>query len=85
MFRTLSVLLLAAAAATSAQAETKKESKPVERSSDVVCTYEQSTGSHIKKRNCMTRSQRAERAERDREAMERAQNRNMRGAGPSPN
>jgi hypothetical protein len=82
MLRTLLVAAVVAAAASPAWAETKKAA-PVERADDIVCTYEQSTGSHIKKRTCMTRGQRAERAQRDREMLERAQDRNMRGAGPS--
>jgi hypothetical protein len=84
MFRIAFVLALAAAAAGPALAETKKAA-PAERPDDIVCTYEQSTGSHIKKRTCMTRGQRAERAQRDREMLDRVQDRNMRGAGPSTN
>ena len=36
-----------------------------------VCTYESSTGSHIRKRVCTTRAQREERAAQDREAAQR--------------
>lgn len=36
---------------------------------DVICTYESSTGSHLKHRVCATRRQREESAAADREAM----------------
>jgi hypothetical protein len=58
------VALLCAAASPAAFAE-----KP--RSAEMVCRYEQSTGSHIKKRSCATRAAREEQAKRDQKEMER--------------
>ena len=45
----------------------------------VVCTKERTTGSNIRRRNCMTQAQQEERRKRDQEAMQRMK------SAPRPN
>ena len=60
------LVALPATAAQPAKAPAVKGS-----SSEIVCTRESSTGSHLRKLNCMTRSQQAERRAQDRDAAQR--------------
>ena len=71
-------LLLAGLAATAQAAERAKKDQPAkpQRGDDIICTYEQPVGTHIKRRTCATRAERQERARRDQEALQR-----MRGPG----
>lgn len=73
----LSIAFLLAGVAVSAHAAgNAKKPKAEPRGDDVVCTYEQPVGTHIKRRICATRADRAERTRKDQEAMQR-----MRGPG----
>lgn len=79
--RLSAIILLAALAALAAPAPAADAKKPTARKKeargdDVICTYEQPVGTHIKRRVCATRDQRAERARLDQEASRR-----MRGPG----
>lgn len=82
----MSVLLLSGGMAFSVLAA---ESKPTPKKSaearpdDLVCVYERSTGSNIGRRVCATRKEREERAQRDRDEMQRLQDRNQLGSPPS--
>ena len=65
-------LLLAAVSVQAA--ETKPAAKPEATSQakkKLVCFTEAATGSHLRKRTCMTEAERDERQKKDREAMER--------------
>jgi len=66
----LPALLLALTASGPALAADKKRVHPTEaRPDDLICTYEKTTGSHLKKRVCATRSDREQRARADQDAM----------------
>ena len=72
----LSVAVLAAALMSTAQAvevPVKKGAKAAAEAApdDVICTYERTVGSHLKRRTCATRSQRDERARQDQDAVRR--------------
>lgn len=41
--------------------------------SDVICTYEQATGSHLRKRTCMTKEERDAKTKADQSAMDNLQ------------
>ena len=56
-------------ACTRAHAETEAAPKKPEAQPPLVCVTEPATGSHIRKRTCMTEEQHAERRKRDQEAM----------------
>jgi hypothetical protein len=69
------------ATAAAAEKDDSKAAKPA--SSELVCTYETPVGSHVKKRTCVTRAQRDQRAEQDRGRMRDVQNRGSRPSGDS--
>lgn len=71
-------LLLCATAAPAAIAETASSGGS---SNDMVCHYEQETGSHIKKRSCATRAEREDQAKRDQKEMQRLTREIPRGPG----
>lgn len=62
----MAVLVLAAPSAGAGADPAPKADKP-----EVICVKEAETGSHIRRRTCMTRAQHEERRKRDQEAMER--------------
>jgi hypothetical protein len=66
------VLGLAVLAAGAADAAAKT---PPPAKDKLVCTYQASTGSHIKRRLCMTESERKDRQRRDQERARQAQDR----------
>ena len=72
---TLAALLCAAAVSLAHAADSKQAGAqaPAEPQDEMVCTYEQTTGSHLGHRVCMTRKQRDERAREDQEAMRQFQ------------
>lgn len=77
----ISAMFLMAVLATAAHAagdagKAKKPAKAAPSSEDLICTYEQPVGTHIRRRTCVTRGERDERARRDQDAMQR-----MRGPG----
>lgn len=87
MFRARSIALLLASAlaaspAFSAEApagkprvQTGEEAAAKAAPDDVICTYEQPIGSHLKKRVCSSRAARDAQAEADQKAMKNAQRR----------
>lgn len=84
--RAMKVILVAAAglvyAAGGAAAEPAKPTnpaKPAPGKSDQVCFAEKTTGSHLRRRVCMTREEQEQRRLADQQAMERL--RRSRGAG----
>lgn len=83
----LSVVCLLAGVAFSAQAaQAAKKPQPAPRGDDLICTYEQPVGTHIKRRTCATRADRDERARKDQEALQRMRGPGApRGAGASGN
>jgi len=72
MHRLIPALLALAAVSADAAAPTAKAPQPKER---LVCTQDAATGSHIKRRTCMTESERKERQRRDQERVRREQDR----------
>jgi len=68
---TLAVLLCAAAVSMAQAADPKPAGTqpPADSQDEMVCTYEQTTGSHLGHRVCMTRKQRDERAKQDQDAL----------------
>jgi hypothetical protein len=80
---TLAALLCAAVFSSAQAADAAKPSDPAPGSDDeTVCTYEQTTGSHLGHRVCMTRAQRKQRSEEDQKAMESM--RSHSGSGKAP-
>lgn len=77
LLKSLTAALLAAAVSSTAHAEIKKGAQAAAEAApdDVICTYEKSVGSHIKRRVCATRAQRDEQAEADKRALAGAQRR----------
>jgi hypothetical protein len=71
--RPLITILWAAVAASASAAEVPAKAPRVKE--NLACTYETSTGSHIKRRVCMTASERKERQQRDQERVRQAQDR----------
>ena len=61
--------LLLVLACTRAHAEAEAAPKKPEAPSQQVCVTEPATGSHIRKRTCMTRDELEARRKRDKEAM----------------
>ena len=90
LLRYLGAAVLAAgmvAAAQAVEVPVQKGAKAAAeaRPDDVICTYERSVGSHIKRRNCATRAQRDERARQDQDAVGRVGKRPTKGAAePRP-
>jgi hypothetical protein len=81
----LSVAVLAAGLMSAAQAvevPVKKGAKAAAEAApdDVICTYEHSVGSHLKRRTCATRAQRNERARQDQDSVKRVGKGNTRRA-----
>ena len=73
----LSVAIAAAGMMASAQAVEVPVHKGAKAAAeagpdDVICTYEHSVGSHLKRRNCATRAQREERSRQDQNAVRRS-------------
>lgn len=75
--KTLTAAMLAAVLTTAAHAEVKKGPQAAAEAApdDVICTYEKSVGSHIKRRVCATRADRDAQAQADQEAMSKTQRR----------
>lgn len=71
------VAVLVAGLSLPAAADVKKGAQAAAEAApdDVICTYERSVGSHIKRRVCATRAQRDEQARADQEAMGNTQRR----------
>lgn len=64
------------------QYESEKQALSEAGRDDVVCTYERTVGSHLKKSICMTAAEREKRADADRAAAERTRrNRNASTSG----
>ena len=79
------LLFCAVSAAAHAEAASSNSSKS-DSPNQLMCRYEQETGSHIKKRTCATRAVREEQARRDQENLNRLQQRpNGRSGGPATN
>jgi predicted secreted protein len=66
---------LLALAAVSANAAAPVAKAPPPKKERLVCTQDAATGSHIKRRTCMTESERKERQRRDQERVRREQDR----------
>jgi predicted secreted protein len=72
--RLIPALLALAAVSADAAAPTAKAKAPPPKER-LVCTQDATTGSHIKRRTCMTESERKERQRRDQERVRREQDR----------
>ena len=79
--------LLFCAVSAAAHAEAAGSNKSSSGSSnEMICRYEQETGSHIKKRSCATRAAREQQARRDQDNLNRIQQRPTgSSSGPSRN
>ena len=78
--RAMKVILVAAAGLVYAAGGAAAEpAKPAPGKSDQVCFAEKTTGSHLRRRVCMTREEQEQRRLADQQAMERL--RRSRGAG----
>jgi hypothetical protein len=80
--RTIKVILIAAGlayAAASGAAESGKAAGPAASKDDRVCFAEKTTGSHLRRRICMTREEQERRRTEDKQALERMRHSSNRG------
>lgn len=83
----ISILLLAGGMSASVFAAPAKPEPPKageERGDDVICTFETTMGSHIKRKVCATRQAREDKTQGDQELMRRQQTRGSGKAGVDP-